>query len=391
MVSMSGHHLGFGAAAKRVRRSNVARGVALGSAVLLLTACNPLFDNWSGQPRWTKDTAFEISGLPSVNQDSESADIFFKNQWFLFSRDPTPSPTIPGGLSIGVSTSANGANHWSSRGIAIANGGPVGCVRVNDPKVLVQPGLLTMVYEADPYESDDAGCPFSAHQEVIALSTSTDGVNWTPPRLIIQAEQAWEGATMIPNGRQMGNVGSPTITQVGDTYYVGYDAFSGQNMLPLLQRGYQSWTVSSPTLIQNGNKNHRNTKPSMFTAQDGSPETNTVYSVGYGGADIMQCQGGNACGGDTGYYMVFEGFAVTPFCSAPDGGPPYPKVVIAIARADSPTGPWAIQNDVLLGQKQKCGRDEPSWQYTPRNHTYHVILSGNNALGLQRISLSNTA
>src|SRR5262249_36256328 len=112
-------------------------------------------------------------------------------------------------------------------------------------------------------------------------------------------------------------------------------------------------------------------------------------NVGTGEADVLACQPQDVCNNDHGFYMVFEAFENTPNCLSSN---PPSFISIFIARSNTLAGPWSVQDSPWLGAHQGCGRDQPSWQYTPSNNRYRVILSGHsdspgNFLGLQRNSL----
>jgi hypothetical protein len=250
---------------------------------------------------------------------------------------------------------------------------------------LVQADRLTMVYGTDDGGYRPVpGCARPENNGNIAMAYSTDGINWSGRRVLFTAVQPWEGA-IIANGRHIGNVGTPTINQYAGTTYIGYHGFSNTAAVqPYVQRGFATYPGTDTTHITSASI-VRHANPMVFTRQDGSPENRHEFSIGYGEADIIKCA--SDCGDDENFYMVVEGFDVTPFCSATDGGPPYPKIVIAMAQAPSPAGPWKVQDHVLLGARERCGRDMPSWQYLAPN--YRVILTQGDRTGLQRLNLTN--
>jgi hypothetical protein len=347
---------------------------------------NTLYKNWSGQPQWSQDSF----SAPVTNEGhTETSAVSFNGLWWLYHRHRGYQGD-PNRTTIGVSTSLDGTNFTFVGDVIRPNDNGVGCLSVNAPKVLVQPGLLTMVYEAVP-GTNTPGCPTPAYQTTVAMASSTDGLLWFDQRIVLVAKQPWEGST-ISAGRQVGNVGTPYIHKAGNHIYIGYHGFSGSTSPPYLQRGVARFNGSDPRQITAVNASYNNNlvrskSPITFLRQNGSPENRPVFSAGYGAADIIRYIPGSPGTDDGGFYMVLEGYQGSPFCNDPNT-----FMVIAMARADIPEGPYRIQDKVLLGSFQSpgnppssCGRDLPSWQY--HNGQYKVILTQPSKFGLQRIAL----
>jgi hypothetical protein len=356
-------------------------------------AMNSLHDNWEGVPQWTQDAQFAVPSTDNVH--AETSAVFFNNQWQMFHRRlmPGTTPGVNERYLISRSVSSDGTNWTLERDVLWPALLADGCNSIYAPKVLVQPGLLTMVFEANPSGPEAPTCPTRTYQQVIAMATSTDGATWTNPRTIVRAKQTWEGFRSI--GHHAGGVGSPTINAVGTTVYIGYDGWDGSR----LRRGYATYvgdTRNITAVNASGNNNlSRRTSPMTFYRQDGVTVDNRAqFSTGIGEADIINWQPSSGGTNEGGWYMVFEGFRGPIACGNPGGGIPTGFNTIAIARADSPGGPWKVQDNFLMPEAQgtnptgQCGRDMPAWQF--HDSRYKVILTQPDRSGLQRITLNNS-
>lgn len=333
------------------------------------SASNSLSENWSGQPRWTADEAFKP---PPIRQHSESATAFFNGEWLMYHRS---------GDDIGLSTSRDG-NTWEFERVVIPAGKTwFGAHKVYAPKLLILPGLLTMVYEAAPLRIGTSGCTETPKQ-VVAIAHSTDGRVWTDHRVAVRPLHRWEGRH---KGRYCGNVGTPTITAGPDGFYIGYHGFNGEDgRPPRLARGVAVAPVGDPREITESRL--RRVGRMRFTSADGRADAlgRPEFQVGIGAADIVRWQEGSGGADDGRFYMVFEVFAGSPVCDSAA------KTLVAIARSRSPAGPWAVQDRVLLGQKRGCWRDMPAWVYHIPTRRYQVVLTDQATESLQRLTLDST-
>ncbi len=363
------------------------------AAVATLPACNTLFENWSGQPQWTTDAAFvspQIPGGPHQQWHSESTTVFFNGQYRMYHRyfDPQGGP---GNIHIGVSVGATD-NSFGSPQIVISrhNLFAQGCSLqyVGAPKADIAPnGLLTLVFEVNPGPAGPCN-PFGVSTS-IGIAHSWDGVSFFSPRIVIAPERPWEGrsASGFP-----GNVGTPTIDHTAEGYWITYHGFRGTEPYGSgsLQRGVRFWPTLDPLKIENGVGGVRYPSPMQFVSQNGGPLPGSIYGIGIGAADIEvwhPTSGGEPGVQDGAFYMVLEAFAGSPVCDS------QAKTTLAIARATSMAGPWHVQDRVLLGQKQGCGRDMPAWWYDFNERRYKVVFTTENGAGaaadLQRITLVN--
>lgn len=347
---------------------------------------NSLHDNWYQQPQWTQDW---FSGVSDDQvRHSETSAVFFNNQWFLYHRVRRGAETEI--FDIGYSTSSDGYD-WQYQGIALSASslttafGVVG--NVYAPKVLVQSGRLTMVFEV-AMASPPTHCGTTAKQRVW-MAHSTNGTSFTDGREIFAAVHGWEGNLGGWLGcYHAGNVGTPTITWVpNDGYYIGYHGFDGGTQF---RRGYYYWPESlgvTNIFYNNWSRRSGNT-PMQFTLENGTGNEIGRFpnDVGVAAADIIRWQAGSGGVDDFAYYMVVERFRGSPACD-----PSIASNWLVLARSTSPQGPWAVQDQVLIGEKPGCGRDAPSWQY--HNRQYKLIITkynpGGNQHGLQRIALQN--
>lgn len=361
-----------------------------------LGVTNSLHDNWEGQPNWSQDV---FTAPAAVETHAESQAIYYNNQWVMFHRRRAYWGGDPERYTIALSTSHDGTNWTFERDVIRPGDGGVGCASVYAPKVLIQAQpavMLTMVYEADPGVVPLAGCTRPVHNQVVALAYSYDGRTWLGHKNIIVAKRTWEGASKA-GGRHTGNVGTPTINLGSDgKVYIGYHGSGGGS----LQRGVARLNGADTRTITAVNSSFNNNlvrfadgkagslNPMTFFRQDGvTRENRAQFGTGFGGADIIYWQQGSGGSNEGGYYMVVEGFKGTALCNDATT-----SMVIAMARANSPAGPWSVQERLLLGEfqnprGQSCGRDLPSWQY--HNGQYKVILTEDDAAGLQRIALVN--
>jgi hypothetical protein len=344
---------------------------------------NSLYDNWL-QPTGAPDTQISLPGADDVH--AETSAVYFNNQWMLFHRRLLPGTTegVNARYMISRSLSADGTNWTLDRDVLWPGLFPDGCNMVYAPKVLVQPGLLTMVFEANPSGPEAPACTSPPkYQQVVAMATSTDGAVWSNPRTIIRGKQAWEGR----------GVGTPTINAIGSTVYIGYHGYDGSK----LRRGYATFVgdTRNITAVNNSGSNNltRRASPMTFYRQDGvTLENRAQFNAGIGEADIINWQPASAGANDGKWYMVFEGFKDDARCG---NFSTTATNTIAIARGDSPGGPWRIQDNVLINEHRSslpgdplCGWDMPSWQF--HEGLYKVILTQHDQHGVERIALANS-
>ena len=344
---------------------------------------NSLYDNWE-QPVPSTD----VIDLPAVaDAHAETSAVYYNNQWQMFHRRRARYENDPERYVISRSVSSDGTHWIFDRDVIWPELFPDACYSVEAPKVLVQPGLLTMVFEANPYESSaPSGCPWREYKTVVAMAHSTDGQTWTNFRTILKAASTWEGSANGGDGRDVGNIGTPTVTQGHDNkIYVGYHGFNGTK----IGRGAAVYNTLNPQLIGT-TISWASRAQSQFKKQNGnSPENRAMFAAGFGAGDIIRWAPESGGVSDEKYYLVVEGFSVSPLCFSQS------EITIAIARATYPNGPWAVQDQVLVAPHRgdgnvQCGADMPSWQFDRNDLRYKVILTNLSRSGVQRISLRNT-
>jgi hypothetical protein len=312
----------------------------------------PLADLFAGRTQLVEDTRFRVDD-PSAFRDgagrpghSETATVTFGGVHRMYYRTfirPNGSRTsngVPAGIAMATSTDGHswrvhdgGRPVVPSRTVEQVPGCvPAPCViAVYAPSVILDGGGLTLALEVmDTRVSGAAASP----RHWIEVSTSADGVTWSPPVRALEAAEPWEGF----DGRHRGNVGTPQITKDGAAYRVDYHGFSADNRQ--MARGFASGTDLTALTRAAANPTFR---PAPGWNSFGPGNAATIVEAGV-------------------WYRVFEGFSGSAHCGRTDT-----VVSWGLARStDGVTWEQSVVNPVRTGRiRASCGEDMPSWQVLP--------------------------
>lgn len=337
---MVGHDTGFGSPT---------------APVDVVVRCS-LDDVFHGRSQFVDDTRFRTDRPEGFRDErgapvhAETTTVAFGGRYLMYYRTSAANG-LPSG--IGLATSADGST-WSvfnrgapvlaSRPSSLQAGGqcaPPPCVvAVYAPSVIADTdGMLTMLYET---MDTGVNLPAPIPRHWIEGARSADGVTWHVitgpgggPRKILVDQADWEGFDRAEQLHR-GNVGTPDLTKVGSTYYVGYHGF---RCCPVqFNRGFASGTSLEDLTRSPANPTLR-------------PTSSGWNSVGPGrGAIVAQGRF---------LYQVYEGFEGGDGCGAA-------KVVVSwgLARSlDRVHWEHAPLNPMRRGRiGSSCGDDMPAWQ-----------------------------
>lgn len=301
-----------------------------------LNTCGPrLLDAvFRGQAQFVEDTAFKAP--PEIYKHVETSTVVWQGRHLMFYRtfiEPNGTPTFDGrprGIALAISQDGNTfVAHNGGRPVIPNGAGGLGTDSLYAPSVIAETinGVpqLTMAFEAQ-----DPG----VHPYVAMASSIDGGFTWTGFKKLIVAQQPWEGND---NGVVRGNVGTPSLTRLGNQYILFYHGWTGYNGVGAQTRG-----LATGTSLHNLSKHPAN--PVL------RPQVGTWNEFTIGRGDLIR-------EGDF-WYTVYEGFSGSGGCDA-NGVAGW-----GLARStDLVKWEHSAFNPIVLDREGNvCGNDMPAFQ-----------------------------